>query len=77
MSALVRQHLKHCAQFWALQYHRCGHNGWSQRAIKLIKELEYLSYKERLRELGELNLAKTRLWGILPMPEEIPEGRVH
>lgn len=37
------------------------------RATKMIKRLEYLSYKERLRELGWVGVEKRRLVEILSM----------
>jgi len=38
-----------------------------QRATKIMKGLECISYDERLRELGLLSLVNKRLRGILSM----------
>ena len=59
-SAVVRPHLESCIQLWSPQ-HRKDMDLLKQvqrRAMKMIRGMEHLSYKERLRQLGLFSLQK-------------------
>ena len=65
--ALVRPHLQYCVQVWGLQYkkERQGAVGEGpEEATKMVRGLQHLPYKDRLRELqGDLIAAFQDLKG--------------
>ena len=58
-------HLKCSIQVWGIHHKKDVEllERVQKRSTKMIRGLEYLPYKDSLRELGLLSLEKRRLWG--------------
>ena len=73
-STLVRPNLKYCIQLWSPQHKKDMEllERGPERATKMIRGLERVSYEERLRELGLFSI--DRAVGRSCRSLSVPEG---
>ena len=66
-SMLIRPYVEYCIWVCGAQHRKDVEilERVQRRATKMMRGLQHLPYKDRLRELGLFNLEKRRLWGDL------------